>query len=354
MDTPVTPPDPETSRSSSQALLVLATGAVLALCWVAREVLVPAALGLLLAATVSPLVSWMERHRVPRPAAAALGTLLVVAVVAVLALVLYDRVSSFSEELPSYQDRLDQIWSQLRRHLVRLQAQSEKLVQPPRQPGQVRVQESVRWGTLLVGTASGVTSLLAGAAVVVFVVYFALHEAPRFRDKLIARVGPRRAQVEETLAELQRDVSQYMLNRVVLNAALGVVTAVAFALFGLEHAAVWGLTTALLHFVPYLGPALGLVLPTGMAVLQYGSVGRVIGAAAIYLALVSIQGNVVDPIFLGKQLRLSALAVFLGSLLAFLLWGPIGLFLAVPLLSTIRILCKHSVRFRAVAELLAE
>jgi predicted PurR-regulated permease PerM len=63
---------------------------------------------------------------------------------------------------------------------------------------------------------------------------------------------------------------------------------------------------------------------------------------------------VVDPIFLGKQLRLSALAVFLGSLVWFLIWGPIGLFLAVPLLSTIRVVCSHTARFRGVAAFLAE
>jgi len=344
----------EASPASGRALLVVAIATVVALCWVAREVLMPTALGLVLAATASPLVAWLERRRVPRYAAAALGTLLVVAVVAGVALVLYDRVSSFSDELPSYQDKLDQLWTQVRHHLVRLQRQSEKLVTPPRQPGQVRVQETVRWGSVLVGTASGITAVLAGATVALFVVYFALDEAPRFRDKLVAWAGPRRAGVEEALDELRREVAQYMLNRVVLNAILGVVTALIFTFYGLEHAAVWGLTTALLHFVPYLGPAVGLVLPTGMALLQYGSPGRVIGVAAIYLGLVALQGNVVDPIFLGKQLRLSAMAVFLGSLLWFLLWGPIGLFLAVPLLSTIRVLCRHTTRFRAVAAFLAE
>ncbi len=342
------------SGASGRALLLLAIAAVLGLCWVAREVLMPTALGLVLAATVSPLVGWLERRRLPRPAAAALGTLLVVAVVAGLALVLYDRVSSFADELPSYQDRVDEIWKGIRHHVVRLQAQSEKLVTPPRQPGQVRVQETVRWGSVLLGTASGLTAVLAGATIAVFMIYFALEEAPRYRDKLIAWAGPGRARVEEALDELRRDVSQYMLNRVALNAILGVVTALIFTFYGLEHAAVWGLTTALLHFIPYLGPAVGLVLPTGMALLQYGSVGRVVGVAAIYLGLVALQGNVVDPIFLGKQLRLSAMAVFLGSLLWFLIWGPVGLFLAVPLLSTIRVVCRHTARFRMVAALLAE
>lgn len=339
---------------AERALIVLAVGAGLVACWVAREVLVPTALGLVLAATVHPLVSWLEARRVPRAAAAALGTLLAAAVVAAVALLLYDRVASFADELPAYQSRLDELWGGLRRHLLRLQAQGEKLVTPPRQPGQVRVQQGVQWESLVLGTAAGAASLVADAAVVIFVVYFGLVEGPRYGEKLVARAGAARAQVIEALAELRRDVAQFMLNRVVLNGILGVVTALVFAVYGLEHAAVFGLTTALLHFIPYVGPAVGLVLPTAMAVLQYGSLGRVMGVVAIYVVLVSLQGNVVDPIFLGRQLKLNALAVFLGSLIWFLIWGPIGLFLAVPLLSTVRIVCRHTARFGGVAEALAE
>jgi predicted PurR-regulated permease PerM len=145
-----------------------------------------------------------------------------------------------------------------------------------------------------------------------------------------------------------------MVNRLLLNAALGVLTWGIYALYGLEHAAVWGLTTALLHFIPYVGPAVGLVLPTLMALLQYGTFQDVGVVAAIYLVLVSIQGNVIDPIFLGKQLRLSSIVIFLGSLFWFWIWGPVGLFLAVPLLSTIRICCAHIPRVRFVAEFLGE
>jgi predicted PurR-regulated permease PerM len=145
-----------------------------------------------------------------------------------------------------------------------------------------------------------------------------------------------------------------MLNRVLLNAILGVVTAVIYAVYGLEHAVIWGITTALLHFVPYVGPAIGFVLPTLMALLQYGSLKHVAAVGGIYLALVSVQGNVVDPIFLGKQLRLNALAVFLGSLFWFWIWGPVGLFVAVPVLSTIRIVCKYVPRLGFVSDFLAE
>ncbi len=91
-----------------------------------------------------------------------------------------------------------------------------------------------------------------------------------------------------------------------------------------------------------------------MALLQYGTVKDAAMVAAIYTGLVALQGNLVDPIFLGKQLRLNSLAVFLGSIFWFWIWGPVGLFLAVPLLSTIRIACSHIPRARFVAAFLAE
>jgi len=153
------------------------------------------------------------------------------------------------------------------------------------------------------------------------------------------------------IEQIHHDVEKYMLNRVVLNAILGVVTGVAFALYGLEHAAIWGLTTALLHFIPYVGPASGLILPVLMAVLQYEGWKDPLIVGLIYTALVGLQGNLVDPIFLGKQLRLNSLAIFLGSIFWF--WGPIGLFLAVPILSVLRIVSAHTPRLKWLGEFLA-
>jgi predicted PurR-regulated permease PerM len=339
-----------------RALTVLAVAAVLGFLWLARELLVPAALGVVMALSVRPVVRWLVHRGLPRSAASVAGTLLATAVVAALAAILWSRVGAFVDELPGYEGRLRAAAAGIRRHAANIQQQSEQLVEPPRQPGQVKVRESVPWATLLLGTAQGALELAGQATVAIFMMYFALAEGPRLREKLLAHArGPAaRARTVAALEELHRDVEQYMLNRVLLNGLLGLITWGIYALYGLDHAVIWGITTALLHFIPYVGPAVGLALPAAMALLQYGTWGRVAGVAAIYLVLVSIQGNVVDPIFLGKQLRLNALVVFLGSLFWFWLWGPVGLFLAVPLISTTRIACKYAPRFRMMADLLAE
>jgi predicted PurR-regulated permease PerM len=343
------------SPVTERSLAVLATGAAIAFCYVMRDLLVPIVLALILAFTVHPLVAWLERHKVPHAVAAVLGTVVATGAVALVIVAVYQAVQELARELPAYEDRVRDTLRRISRELFHLRARTQD-IEPPRQPGTVRVEESVPWNALLVGTAQGALAIAAEATVAVFVLYFALAEGPRYRRKLLEHVGEdpaSRARARLALDELHRDVSQYMWNRILLNAILGVVTWLCFA-FWLDHAAIWGITTALLHFVPYVGPAVGLFLPMLMAMLQYGTLQHTLLAGGIYLALVSVQGNVVDPIFLGKQLRLSALAVFVGSLFFFWLWGPIGLFVAVPVLSTIRIVCKYVSRLAGIGDFLAE
>jgi predicted PurR-regulated permease PerM len=343
------------SRVVERSLAILATGAVLAFLWLARELLLPTTLAIFLAFTVHPVVKALERRKVPRSLAALAGTLLATAAVALVVAVLYDRITSFWDELPRYQHRLREALRLVTHTANKVQAQTDVLVRPT--PGAVKVNEGVPWGVLIVGTAQGAVAFAAEATVAVFALYFSLAEGPRYREKLLAVLGrdpEARTRALSALREIHDDIERYMVNRLALNAVLGLITFGVYALYGLEHAAVWGLTTALLHFVPYVGPAVGLLLPTAMALLQYGTAKDVAIVAGIYLGLVSLQGNVVDPIFLGKQLRLSSIAVFLGSLFWFWIWGPVGLFLAVPLLSAVRIACSHVPRLRFVAEFLAE
>jgi predicted PurR-regulated permease PerM len=342
---------------TERSLAILAVGAAIGFCYVVRELLVPSVVALVLAFTVHPLVAWLERRRVPHVVACLAGTVLATGAVVLLVAVLYGRMQELATELPSYEDRLREVWSGISSRVLHLRAQTQNLAPAlPHQPGTVRVEENVPWGALVLGTAQGALALAAAATMAVFVLYFSLAEGPRFRRKFLAHAGrdaESRARAVAALEELHRDVSQYMWNRILLNAVLGVVVWLCYAPW-LDHAGAWGLTTALVHFIPYVGPAIGLAFPVLMALLQYGALPQVLLAGGIYLVLVSLQGNVVDPIFLGRQLRLSALVVFVGSLFFFWLWGPVGLFVAVPVLSTVRIACKYVPRLNAISDFLAE
>ena len=341
--------------SARGAAALLAVGAVLAFLWLARVLLLPVALGIFLAAAVAPVVIGLNRLRVPHVLSALAGTLLTTAVIAGVVAVLYDSLVTFAQELPAYESRIRAGLTAIASHFANLQQQGETLVTAPM--GGVKVQQGLPWGSVLVGTAQGALALAAQATVAVFTLYFALAEAPRFREKLIAllaRDPSAREHVFAAFGEIYRDIEHYVVNRLLLNAALGTILGTIYAAYGLRHAAIWGVGTALLHFIPYVGPAIGLVPPTLMAILQYGTVKDVSFVSGVYVLLVALQGNLFDPIVLGKQLRLSSIAIFLGSLFWFWIWGPVGLFLAVPLLSCTRAACRQFPRVRVVADLLGE
>jgi predicted PurR-regulated permease PerM len=344
------------SRTTERSLAVLALGAALAFCWLSREVLVPALLGVFAAYAVHPIVVRLERRRVPRPAAAVAGALTAIVVVAAVLAILWTQLDAFAAELPAYESRLRGISRRIAGHLSTVQRRSEELVPAPAARDGVKVTPGVPWGTLLLGTAQSAAAVGMGALIAVFTLYFSLADGPRYRAKLLAAAPTpaARARTAAAFRELHHDLGQYLVNRVLLNSGAGLVAALAYAAFGLRHAAIWGVTTAVCRFVPFVGTALGLALPVLMAVLQYGTLRDPLLVAAIYLAIVFVQGNVVDPIFLGRQLRMNSLAVFLGSLFWYWIWGPVGLLLAVPLLSAIRIACAHVPRLRLVADLLGE
>jgi predicted PurR-regulated permease PerM len=338
-----------------RSLALLAAGAVLAFLWFARELLIPVTLGIFLASAVWPIVIRLERRRIPHAVSALAATLLTAVVVAGIVAILYDGVAALAQELPAYEDRIRAALTTITSHVTHMERQGEALVTPP--PGAVKVHQGLAWGAVLVGTAQGALALAAQATVAGFTLYFALAEGPRYREKLLTalrRDPAARQRALTVLHEIHRDIEQYMVNRLFLNAAFGAVLWGIYAAYGLKHAVLWGLGTALVHFIPYVGPAVGLVPPTLMAVLQYGTVKDVSIVAGVYIVVVSLQGNLVDPIFLGRQLRLSSIAVFLGSLFWFAIWGPVGLFLAVPLLSSIRAACRHFPRAKVVADLLGE
>jgi predicted PurR-regulated permease PerM len=168
------------SRITERSLAILATGAALAFCYVARDLLVPSVVGIMLALTVQPIVRALERRGAPRPLAAALGTLLATAIVAAVVVLLWNRVTAFLDELPAYEGRLRAAAGAVGRRVVHLRAQSEQIVRP--QPGHVRVDEGIPWASLVLGTAQGAVAVAAAATLVVFVLYFSLAEGPRYRE----------------------------------------------------------------------------------------------------------------------------------------------------------------------------
>jgi predicted PurR-regulated permease PerM len=145
-----------------------------------------------------------------------------------------------------------------------------------------------------------------------------------------------------------------MLVTALINAGQGVLVGVAMALLHVPSPVLWGLLTFALEFIPYLGGASMIILLTLVGLATFDSLGHALLPPLTYLAITTLQNNLVSPIAYGRRLRLNPVAVFVGVLFWYSLWGVAGAFLAVPILASLKIMGDHIDSLAPLAEFLGD
>ena len=203
----------------------------------------------------------------------------------------------------------------------------------------------------------GTTTSLVGEAVeVLLLTFLLLASGDTFLTKLVNVLHVRREKVEavRVVREAEGAVSHYMVATALINVGQGLIVGLAMWLLHLPNPALWGALTVVLEFIPYLGAAGMLILLAMAGLARGGGVGSVLLPPAVYLAITTLQNNLVSPIAYGRRLKLNPVAVLVGVLFWWCLWGVPGAFLAVPIIATIKILGDHLPQLEAVGEFLGE
>ena len=144
----------------------------------------------------------------------------------------------------------------------------------------------------------------------------------------------------------QRDIARYLCTQAMINAGVGIATALAMMAIGFPSPILWGVIIAVLGFIPYLGPLVFVVLLLLAGTLTYTTFGEIIAPAAAYAAINVVESNFIAPWIVGRRLEMSPLFVFLAVMVCAWMWGVAGAFLAVPLLVIIRSAARRSKSLR--------
>ena len=111
---------------------------------------------------------------------------------------------------------------------------------------------------------------------------------------------------------------------------------------GIPNPLLWGVLAGVLNFIPYVGSATTLIVLAVVALVSFDDVERVLAVTGTYLALATIEGQVVEPLFVGQRLKLSPIIVFLALWFGGWFWGVAGIVLAVPSLVALKVAAEHS------------
>ncbi len=351
-------------------LLVIVT--FVASLYLARAFFVPLLIGILASYALSPVVEWLKFICIPRPVAAALVLTVLAGGLSWIVFSLGDDAAAMVEKLPEAARKLRQNLSAARitggpSALQNMQEAAKELEGasadaagrkkvPAARTVVAREAEPTAWlRYFLFAQSALVIAVVAQAPIVILLTYFLLASGGHFRRKLVKFVGPsqsRKKDVVGILDEINAQVQRYLFAVLVSNSLLAVVTWLAFEALGMEQAGIWGLAAGLLHFVPYLGPAL-IALASGVAAfLQFGSMVHALAVAGVSLLIAGVIGLVFMTWLQSRFARINSAVLFIALLFFGWLWGVWGLLLGAPLIAIAKVVCDRVESLKATGELL--
>ena len=343
-------------RGPARAARLLVWGAFGLLLYEAHVAFVPIALALLLALVLSGPVEALHRWHVPRGVSALLILLVTLALIGATVDVLWkpaqEWFASAPQTLQTIRHRITPV-ARFMQHLDDLVGRADPLgashaaaaVHPaPVAPSATGPEE------LFDATRNAVV----GIVTFVIVTLFLLAGGPPMLARMTAAFVDdlHAGHILYLIEKVRGEVGRFYLTSAVINLGLGCATTGIMMAWDMPNPYLWGAMAALLNFIPYAGSGTTLLVITVVATVTFSNLGRILGVAGSYVLLATIEGQIVQPLLVGRRLAVNPLVVFLALWFGGLFWGIPGILLATPTLVAIKVVAEHSARGGALLKFL--
>jgi predicted PurR-regulated permease PerM len=204
-------------------------------------------------------------------------------------------------------------------------------------------------------TAIAITKhFLEGLTVIPLTLFFLLGGPP-----LLARMGASLSGSEASAKALKLteairvEVGRFFGTVALINVGLGLATGIAMYALGMPNPILWGVMACLFNFVPYLGPIAAFFIISVASLLTFDTLGRALAPPGVFLCLHLIEGQLVQPLTVGRRLEVNALVLLLGVWLGYGFWGIPGILLATPALVALKVAAQYQPGWQVVQDFLA-
>jgi len=304
----------------------------------ARPVLLPIVSAFVVTMMLGPLSARAGRYGIPSLLSAIVLWLLVIAVFYGVIVLLASPVVDWIRKAPdigrSIQDKLHL----LDRPLAALQELRDALLPSDKKNSLgVDIVAFVQPAVAVVTPAIGQTLIFFGA------LFFMLLGRARLRQLLVVFFQERESRLRtlKIMNDIEHNLTGYLSIVALINIAMGLCGGAAAWVTGLPDPVAWAVLGFILNFIPYIG---ALIMEAGLflvGLVTFPSLTHALVAPLLFLALATLEGHFITPSIMGRRLTLDPLIVFLSLVFWTWLWGPIGAFLAVPLLIVALVVADH-------------
>lgn len=319
--------------------IVVVLGCCLVLYW-GRSLFVPMFMGLLIAMIMFPICVNMERKGLGKGLAIGISLSLVILAFLALVWLLFWQLSLFRQDMPFIIDKLLLKLPELQKWIedkwnISITIQNEWIEM---------LLSNIKKGTggYLASTFSATASTLFSLFIIPIYAALFLYHRHTFVQFIKSIAGRERYnKLDKILAETTQTYFRYIKGMIMVYIIVGVLNSVGLLVLGIKHAILFGMLTAVMTIVPYVGIIISAMLPISVAFLTKDSIFYPLAVIGVFSLVQYLEANVIFPKIVGAQLNVSTWATLVAIILGGIIWGVSGMILFIPFVAILKIVTDH-------------
>ncbi len=322
------------SQAATIVMAVLAFGAFL---YVARGLLVPIMAALMVSLTLGPIAARSKRFVVPAWVSGALLVTLLIAAVYVAFLLLAEPASDLIGRSQEIGATIREKFRFMDRPLIALRELQMAIA------GSSGLSIDTEKGSVLGSVMATLPSFALQFVLFLATLLFFLFGRNAMRRYSVNLFGTRdgRLRALRIVNDIEANLSGYLVTVTIVNVCVGLVAAAVTWALGFPAPLLWGALAFVLNYIPYVGPGIVHVTLFIIGLLTFQTLPPALIAPLLFMAFTFVEGHFIVPNVIGRQIFLHPIAVFLSLAFWAWLWGPIGAFLATPILIVAKVSMDH-------------
>ena len=305
---------------------------------------------------IYPGVTYLAKRKVPKFLAYILVFFFIFGILYILGALISVNINDFIDRIPEYELKFRNLLVQTGEFI-----QKYSILQRFGLEDEINLTEfdifqyiSVSKLTGYLGSSIGsFFDILGNILVVLFFMIFILMEIERFPARLEYAYGDRSEMAFQVTEAINKSVRKYLGVKTLVSLGTGGLYALILGVAGVDFWILWGFMGFILNYIPYIGSYIATILPTILALIQFGPLMAVV-LLVLMLTVQTIMGSIVEPKVLGRELNLSPILVLIALAFWGWVWGFVGMFLSIPITATIKIIMEHVEETRVVARLMSD
>jgi len=340
------------NRMINISLIIIALSILVYMLRELKGIFIPLSFAVFLQFLFIPVYRRLEKRKVP---AWVINTFLVIFVLGVfygLGSVVFASVNSFINESPKYEIKMQEL----------LQLTIEKL-EIPMEDVRSYINDRVNWVQIfdrlsiskVISTSMGtfldfITKLLLTTVFLLFLLAERNSIGERLKQVLSEQDIKRN---RDTLRDIESSIKGYIINKTIISFVTALISIFWLSIFGVDFAIISGLLIFILNYIPNFGSIVATSFPIMVCFFQFGFGWQLLVVSILLLMTQIVMGNIIEPRFMGSRLKISPLVILISLIFWYWVWGPIGMVLAVPIISTLNIILKQFDSMRILSALVA-